>query len=253
MVELHDHLGARPAIWVGHDWGSPVAGALAAHHGARSRGVVLISVPYFPEGFALPGLLPLIDRRLYPADRYPDGQWDYFRFYQTHFDQTVRDFEADIPATLASIYRRGNPAAAGQVSPSASVTRNGGRYGPAHRAPATPPDPTLWPPPDFDALVEAFHARGFRPANAWYLNDIANIDYAGAAPDGGRLRQPVLFINGDWDPICDITRSSLGESMDRACLDLSVTNLPAGHWLPLERKTELVQAIRSWLKTRGLS
>lgn len=23
MVELHDHLGARPAIWVGHDWGSP--------------------------------------------------------------------------------------------------------------------------------------------------------------------------------------------------------------------------------------
>ena len=47
MVELHDHLGARPAIWVGHDWGSPVAGALAAHHAKRSRGIVLISVPYF--------------------------------------------------------------------------------------------------------------------------------------------------------------------------------------------------------------
>lgn len=145
MVELHDHLGARPAIWVGHDWGSPVAGALAAHHAMRSRGVVLISVPYFPEGFALPGLLPLIDRQLYPADRYPDGQWDYFRFYNTHFDQTVRDFDADIPATLASIYRRGNPAAAGQISPSASVTLNGGRYGYAHRAPATPPDQRLVP------------------------------------------------------------------------------------------------------------
>ena len=39
MVELHDHLGARPAIWVGHDLGSPVVGALAAHHAARSRGV----------------------------------------------------------------------------------------------------------------------------------------------------------------------------------------------------------------------
>ena len=24
MVELHDHLGASPAIWVGHDLGSPV-------------------------------------------------------------------------------------------------------------------------------------------------------------------------------------------------------------------------------------
>jgi pimeloyl-ACP methyl ester carboxylesterase len=39
MVELHDHLGARPAIWVGHDLGSPVVGALAAHHAARSRGM----------------------------------------------------------------------------------------------------------------------------------------------------------------------------------------------------------------------
>ncbi len=40
MVELHDSLGAHPAIWVGHDWGSPVAGALAAHHAKRSRGIV---------------------------------------------------------------------------------------------------------------------------------------------------------------------------------------------------------------------
>jgi pimeloyl-ACP methyl ester carboxylesterase len=253
LVELHDHLGADPAIWIGHDWGSPVAGAIAAHHGARSRGAVLIAVPYFPEAFALPSLLPLIDRDLYPADQYPNGQWDYFRFYQTHFDQTVSDFGADIPAALASIYRRGNPAAVGQIAPSAAVTRNGGRYGAAHRAPATLPDPTLWPPADFDALVEAFHAHGFRPANAWYLNDTANIAYARTAPENGRLRQPVLYINGDWDPICDITRNRLGEPMRRACPDLAITNLSAGHWLPLESKTETIQAIRSWLKTKALS
>jgi pimeloyl-ACP methyl ester carboxylesterase len=252
MVELHDHLGARPAIWVGHDWGSPVAGALAAHHGKRSRGVVLISVPYFPEGFALPNLVPLIDRQLYPADQYPDGQWDYFRFYLTHFSQTVSDFEADIPATLASIYRRGNPASVGLVSPSASITKNGGRYGSAHRAPATPPDPALWRPADFHALVEAFNVSGFRSVNTWYLNDTANIVYAHTAPDGGQLRQPVLFVNGEWDAICDVNRSRLGDPMRGACQDLSVSNLPAGHWLPLECKTELVQAIRSWLKTRGL-
>jgi pimeloyl-ACP methyl ester carboxylesterase len=253
MVELHDHLGARPAIWVGHDWGSPVAGALAAHHGKRSSGVVLISVPYLPECFALPGLLALIDRELYPADQYPDGQWDYFRFYLTHFDQAVSDLDADIASTLASIYRPGSPASAGKVSPSALLTRNGGRYGSAHRAPPTAPDPTLWPPADFDALVEAFRARGFRPVSAWYLNDTVNVAYARAAPDGGRLRHPLLFINGDWDAICDINRSRLGEPMRHSCQDLSVTNLPGGHWLPLERKSETVQAMRLWLKTKGLS
>jgi pimeloyl-ACP methyl ester carboxylesterase len=252
MVELHDHLGARPAIWVGHDLGSPVAGALAAHHAKRCRGLVLISVPYLPDGFALPSLLHMIDRKLYPAGQFPDGQWDYYRFYLTHFDQTVTDFNADIPVTLAVIYRRGDPASVGKVYRSALVTLQGGWFGSAHRAPATPPDPTLWPTADFDVLAEAFGVTGFRPANAWYLNDAANMAYAHTAPDGGRLRQPVLFINGDFDGICDIKCSRLGEPMRRSCQDLSVTNLPAGHWLPLERKTETVQAIRSWLKTKGL-
>jgi pimeloyl-ACP methyl ester carboxylesterase len=252
MLELHDHLGARPAIWVGHDWGSPVAGALSALHPARSRGVVLISVPYFPHGFALPNLLPLIDRDLYPADQYPDGQWDYYRFYLIHFEQTVGDMDADITATLASLYRPGNPASAGKISPSALLTANGGRYGSAHRAPPTAPDPALWPPADFDVLVDAFRQRGFRPANTWYLNDAANIGYLHSAPESGRLGQPTLFINGDWDPICDINRSRLGEPMQRACEDLSVTNLLAGHWLPLERKTEVAHEIRTWLKTKML-
>jgi pimeloyl-ACP methyl ester carboxylesterase len=253
MVELHDHLGGRPAIWVGHDLGSPVAGALAAHHAKRTRGVVLVSVPYFPDGFALANLLPLVDRQLYPAGQYPDGQWDYYHFCVTHFNQTVSDFNADIPATLAAIYRTGNPASKGQVHRSALVSRNGGWFGSAHRAPFVTPDPMLWPPADFDALVEAFRTTGFLPANAWYLNDPANIVYANAAPDGGTLRQPVLFVNGAFDGLCDISSGRIGEPMRRACLDLSVTDLPAGHWLPLERKTELTGAIRSWVKAKGLS
>ncbi len=145
MVELHDHLGARPAIWVGHDLGSPVVGALAAHHAKRSRGVVFASVPYSPEAFALPSLLPFIDRKLYSADEYPDGQWDYYHFYLTHFEQAVSDFNADIPATLAAVYRSGDPASVGKMSRTAMVTRNGGWFCPAHRASSVAPDPALWP------------------------------------------------------------------------------------------------------------
>jgi len=254
MLELHDALGGAPAVWVGHDWGSPVIAALASRHPRRARGLVLISVSYFPKGFALANLTPLVDRMLYPTDRYPDGQWDYFHFYQTHFDLAAQDLEADIPATLASIFKPGSPAGVGKPAPSASVTANGGRYGAAHRAPPTAPDPSMLSQADFDVWVSAFGKTGFRPANAWYLNDAANIAYAERAPDGGSLRQPVLFLNGAWDGICDITRSRLGEPMSQACADLTVVDLQGGHWLPLECKGEVNAAIDRWLtETMGVS
>ncbi len=252
MAELHDHLGGKPAIWVGHDWGSVVAGALAAHEPRRSRGVVLTSVPYFPHANALPTLVPLVDRAIYPPDQYPDGQWDYYRYYTTHFEAAVADLDADKAASLASIFRPGDPAGVGQPSPNAMVTRKGGRFGAAHRAPPTRPDPALWPPADFGVLVQTFTAHGFRAPCAWYLNDDANIAYAHAAPDGGRLSRPVLYVDGDFDQINTINGNRYGDPMRAACPDLTVTSLPAGHWLPLERKAEHIQAIRTWLQIKGL-
>ena len=32
MLELLDTLGQEKAVWVGHDWGSPVVWSLASHH-----------------------------------------------------------------------------------------------------------------------------------------------------------------------------------------------------------------------------
>ncbi len=252
MAELHDHLGGKPAIWVGHDWGSVVAGSLVAHEPQRSRGVVLISVPYFPDANALPTLVPLVDRSIYPADRYPDGQWDYYRYYTTHFKSAVADLDADKAASLASIFRRGDPASFGKPSPNAMVTRNGGRFGAAHRAPPTSPDPALWPAEDFDALLQAFNAHGFHPPCAWYLNDDANIAFARMAPHGGRISQPVLFVNGELDAINTIEGNHYGDPMRATCPDLTVTNLRGAHWLPLECKAELIQAIRTWLRSKKL-
>lgn len=76
MAELHDHLGGKPAIWVGHDWGCVVVGELVAHQPKRSRAVVLTSLAYQPDGHALRTVVPLVDRTIYPVDQYPDGQWD---------------------------------------------------------------------------------------------------------------------------------------------------------------------------------
>ena len=39
MIELLDHLGARRAVWVGHDWGAPVVWGIAQHHPDRCHAV----------------------------------------------------------------------------------------------------------------------------------------------------------------------------------------------------------------------
>ncbi|WP_263996863.1 alpha/beta hydrolase [Mycobacterium yunnanensis] len=252
MIELHDHLGGDPAVWVGHDWGSVVVADLAAHEPNRCRGLVLTSLAYYPEGHALQTVVPLVDRSIYPADEFPDGQWDYYRYYVTHFASAVADLDADLRSSLASIFQPGNPANVDEVSPNALVSRNGGRFGAAHHAPPTEPDPTIWPPDDFDVLVETFRVNGFRPSCAWYVNDEANVAYARSALDGGRLSQPVLFVNGDFDQICSITGNHQGDAMRAACSDLTEASLPAGHWLPLERKGEHVDLIRAWLRENDL-
>lgn len=252
VVELHEHLGGKPAIWVGHDWGSVVTGELLAHEPKRSRGAILISLAYQPAGLALRTVVPLVDRTIYSADQYPDGQWDYYRYYTTHFEAAIADLDADKAASLASIFRPGSPDGIGKPSPNAEVTRNGGRFGGAHKAPPTQPDPALWPQADFKVLLEAFEARGFRTPCSWYMNDDANVAYANEALNGGRLLQPILFINGDFDQICTIAGNRQGDPMRSACLDLTVINMPTGHWLPLEHKTELVEVIRTWLRDKNL-
>ena len=253
MVELHDHLDGRPAVWVGHDWGSPVVGALAAHHPGRSRGSVLISVPYFPAAFALSGVLPLVDRTVYPLDEFPDGQWDYYRFYLTHFDQAVTEFEADIRATLSVIYRPGSPEPMGNVLPvrAGHAQRRLVRFRASR--PRASARPRLLAAGRLRRVGRRLRGHRLPPRQCLVPERRCQHRYAQAAPDGGRLRQPVLFINGDRDGICDITRTRLGEPMRQGCARLSVTNLDGAHWLPLERKAETGDAIRSWLRTERLA
>lgn len=252
MVELHDRLGGKPAVWVGHDWGSVLVGAFAAHEPQRVKGAVLISVPYFPTANALPTLVPLVDRTIYPAEVYPDGQWDYYRWYTTNFETAVADLNEDKASSLASIYRRGDPAMMGKPAANAEVTSKGGRFGAVHRAPPTQPDPALWPAEDFAALVRSFERNGFRGPCSWYLNDDANIAYMRRSPEGARLSMPVLFVNGDWDQMNSIIGNRYGGPMRAACADLTVARLRGAHWLPLERKAELAGAIAKWIDAKQL-
>jgi hypothetical protein len=109
----------------------------------------------------------------------------------------------------------------------------------------------LWPSEDFDVLVQAFKTHGFRPVSAWYLNGDVNIAHASRAPEwrqavaAGAVRQRQLG--------CDLHHPRNRQAIRCAPLARTDGDEPAaGHWLPLERKAEHIQAIRTWLRDREL-
>jgi pimeloyl-ACP methyl ester carboxylesterase len=251
LLDLHDSLGGEPAVWVGHDWGSPVVWSLATHHRERVRAVASLCVPYLPEGFALETLVPLVDRDVYPADEFPYGQWDYYRFYAEHFDTAVADFEADVAATVSLLYRRGRPSATREPTRSARVRANGGWFGPAGRAPALPRDPML-SGEDHAVLVAALRENGFRGPCSWYVNDDANLAYAARAPHK-RLEMPVLFVHAAWDGICETVHSRLADPMRAACANLTQATVDAGHEVMLQAPAQTNAAIAAWLAAQRLA
>ena len=71
MIGLLDALGADKAVWVGHDWGSPVVWNLASHHPDRCHAVANLCVPYYTLERGLDHTLSLADRQLYPEAEFP--------------------------------------------------------------------------------------------------------------------------------------------------------------------------------------
>src|ERR1700677_2890301 len=126
MLELLDSLGAKKAIWGGHDWGSPVVWSIAQHHPERCHGVANLCVPYIPEGFAVEAVVPLADRTVYPADKFPAAQWDYQLFYRENFALAKEAFESDVAATVRALFRAGNPADKAKPARTAFTRANGG-------------------------------------------------------------------------------------------------------------------------------
>src|SRR5437867_3126854 len=196
MIELLDALGHERAVWVGHDWGSPVVWSLASHHPERCVGVANLCVPYLPGGFAPENLLPLIDRSVYPPAEYPAGQWDYQLFYEESFDKASAAFEANVRNTVKALFRKGSASAKGKPSRTARVRRDGGWFGGAGHAPDVPLDTDVLTEEDLHRYVAALEANGFFGPDSWYMNQRRNLDFAAKAVNGGTLSMPVLFLHG---------------------------------------------------------
>lgn len=251
LADLHDALGGSPAIWVGHDWGCAPLWALAVHQPERYRGVIALCVPYLARGMTLPNLAATVDRELYPAGIYPVGQWDYWLYHREHAGAAAAELEADVGATIATLYRRTPPIPAGKPAPFANVRERGGFFGREGRASMMPRDETMLSADDYEAFVAAFDRTGFRGANAWYLNDINNSVFATEAPDVGRISVPTLFVHAGRDVVCDTVNSTLAEPMREDCVDLVEATIDAGHSLMLEKPNALNRAISGWIRDKG--
>lgn len=250
MLELLDALGHDAAVWVGHDWGGPVVWNLASHHPQRCLGVASLCVPYLPQGFGLESCLPLVDRRIYPPDRFPVGQWDYHLFYEENFEAARACFEANVGNTVRALLRSGTPKAIDKPAPTASVRAQGGWFGGAGQAPDVPMDRALLDDEELHRYVSALQANGFFGPDSWYMNARRNAQYAVRSVAGGRLSMPALFLHADYDTVCETLRSRLAEPMRAHCDDLTEVVVASGHWMAQEKPREVNAALAKWLALR---
>jgi pimeloyl-ACP methyl ester carboxylesterase len=247
MIELLDALGREKAMWVGHDWGSPVVWSLASHHPERCFGVANLCVPYLARGFAPHTLVPLVDRSVYPDAQFPAGQWEYQLFYEESFDKARATFEASVPNTVKALFRKGSASGKGKPSRTAYVRRDSGWFGGKGQAPELPMDTDVLTPEDFHKYVAALESTGFFGPDSWYMNSGRNLEFARKAVKAGTLSLPVLFLHGEYDYTCETVASRLADPMRQDCRNLTEVIVPSGHWMAQEEPVAVNAALAKWL------
>jgi pimeloyl-ACP methyl ester carboxylesterase len=249
MLELLAALGRERAVWIGHDWGSSVVWNVAAQHPERTVGVASLCVPYIAGGNSIDQRLPLIDRTIYPEDKYPVGQWDYHLYYEESFAAAQASFEANVRNVVKALFRKGNPASVGKPSATASVRAAGGWFG-GGACPDVPRDADVLTEQDLAAYTAALQHNGFFGPNSWYMNRKSNAAYAKRAPNGGKLAMPVLFLHGAYDTTCETMTSRFPEPMRRDCADLVEVVVKSGHWMAQEQPVAVNAALARWLAAK---
>lgn len=248
MIEVINALGRDKAVWVGHDWGSPVVWNLASHHPDRCHAVANLCVPYYTIERGLEHTLTLVDRALYPADEFPAGQWDYMRYYEESFAEAIAPMDANVHAVMKLLFRKGNPEGEGQRAFTATARRNHGMLG-GSTIPDLPRDNDVVTEEDLSIYVAALERNGFSGPSSWYMNHRANAEYATTARNGGYLDMPVLFLAARYDYVCECTHSRLAEPMRTYCRQLTEETIRSGHWMAQEKPLEVNAALVKWLAT----
>lgn len=247
MIELLDRIGGRKAIFVGHDWGAPIVWSVAQHHPDRVAGVTAVCVPYLPNGFTVPELVPTVERDVYPEDRFPFGPWDYWMFHRNFEDDCRNGLEGNVENTFRALFRSGNPATVGTPSMLSMLQAAGGWFGPNGAASTDMPlDENVLSEDELAVYARTFETTGFAGPNSWYHNDASNTEHAKQAPSK-TLEMPVLFIHAAYDPICTTLSGTISEAMRSHCKQLTEATINSGHWVAQEKPEDLNEELGKWL------
>jgi pimeloyl-ACP methyl ester carboxylesterase len=224
IVGLLDDIGAQRAVWIGHDWGAPVAWHAPLLHPDRVSAVAGLSVPALPRA------------QLPPTQTFRKTFGENF-FYMLYFQQPG-DPGRTIRRMMSGLRTSGDQSAAlRMVAP--------GPEGFIDRIPEPDALPDWISQDELDHYISEFSRTGFTGGLNWYRNLDRNWETTADLVDA-KISVPCLFIGGTADPVLTFTRA------DRASEVISgpyrqVMIDGAGHWLQQERPDEVNAALLEFL------
>jgi pimeloyl-ACP methyl ester carboxylesterase len=237
LIGLLDDVGAEKAVFVGHDWGAPVAWGSAQLHPDRVAAVVGLSVPPVPRS------------QIPPTQAFRAIFGDNF-FYMLYF-QEPGAADAELAADPARTITRMLGGLALSDDPETGLRMI--RPGPAgfvERLPEQDGLPAWISAHEVDHYVAEFTRTGFTGGLNWYRNMDRNWEIM-ADPPVATIDVPAMFIGGTADPVASFMRSDRAtEVVTGRYREVLIDG--AGHWLQQERPdrvNELLLEFLSSLKT----
>ena len=241
MVGLIHALGEDKAIIIGHDWGAPVAWHCALLRPDLFRAIVLLSVPYFSRSWE--------SGRPTEAMKRMAGEQEFYMLYFQEPGKAEAELEADVSKTMRiSLY-----SSSGDPPPEKRwryLFAKSEKFLDTGSLPKTLP---AWlTEQDVAFFVDEFKRTGFRGGLNWYRNLDRNWELTPFL-NGAKLRQPALFIAGEFDPVVAMNQRAFN-TLEKTMPELKKKVLlpGAGHWIQQERPTEVNQLLIEFLTNMNL-
>lgn len=235
LTGLLDHLGAKKAVFCGHDWGGFVVWQMPLMHRDRVAGVIGLNTPFLPRSPADP--IALMRMRFGPDM--------YIVWFQTPGDAD-RVLAADVGRTMRFFMRRPRALATAAQPPEGGSTF-------AFKALLQQWDgadyerDALLTPEELAVFVDTFTATGFTGGVNWYRNFTRNWERSEGLPD--RIDDlPCLMITAEKDAVLT---PEMAEPMKALVGDLEMHMVAgSGHWTQQEKPDEVNRLMLDWLDRR---